>query len=141
MSASWILPGSPGSPRGRAPSNFPTSRLTITASPPEPVAATLILNALYYAEDRAGFLRHVASYTTRKIVFDFNPRTEAAAAVERDLRAAGLELAARRAYLVPQSLRLPRPAAAALRRLEPIEPLAALVLRLRGQWLYAAVPR
>ena len=108
--------------------------------PPQPVAATLILNAFHYPPDRVAFFRHVSGYTTRKIVFDFNPRAHDAHSVERDLRAAGLEVAERRAFLVPQSFRLPGPVAAALRRLEPLEPVAALVLRARGPWLYAAVP-
>jgi SAM-dependent methyltransferase len=108
--------------------------------PPEPVAATLILNAIGYPEDRVAFLRHVAGYTKQKVVFDFNPRLHDTAGIERDLRLAGLQLAARRGYLVPQSLRLPGPVAAGLRRLEPLDAAAALVLRLRGQWLYAAVP-
>jgi len=108
--------------------------------PPEPVAATLVLNALYYPADRVAFLRHVAAYTQKKVVFDFNPRMHDAAEIERDLRLAGLQLAERRGYLVPQSFRLPRPLAAALRKLEPLDAAAALVLRVRGQWLYAAVP-
>jgi len=108
--------------------------------PPEPVAATLILNAIGYPADRVAFLRHVAGYTTTKVVFDFNPRLHDAAELERDLRLAGLQPVARRAYLVPQSRRLPAPLAAGLRRLEPVDAAAALVLRLRGQWLYAAVP-
>jgi hypothetical protein len=109
--------------------------------PPEPVAATLILNALHYPEDRVAFLRRVAGYTTKKVVFDFNPRVHLAAGVERDLELAGLSLAARRGYLVPQSFRLPGFLARALRRLERIDGVAGLVLRVRGQWLYAAVPR
>jgi hypothetical protein len=108
--------------------------------PPSPVAATLILNALNYPSDRVAFLRHVAGYTTKKVVFDFSPRLHDPAEVERDLRLAGLQLAARRGYLVPQSLRLPKLVTAGVRRLEPVDRAASLVLRLRGQWLYAAVP-
>ena len=108
--------------------------------PPEPVDMTLCLRAFYYPADRVAFLRRVAGYTTTKVVFDFNPRALAAAGIERDLRAAGLELTARRAYLLPQSIRLPGAAASAVRAIERVEPLAALVLRARGQWLYAAVP-
>jgi SAM-dependent methyltransferase len=111
-----------------------------TYEPPECVDATLILNAIVYPEDRVAFLRHVAGYTRKKVVFDFNPRQLDAAEIERDLRLAGLQLAARRGYLVPQSMRLPGPLAAGLRRLEPLDAAASLVLRLRGQWLYAAVP-
>jgi SAM-dependent methyltransferase len=109
--------------------------------PPKPVAATLILNAIHYPDDRVAFLRHVAGYTTTKVVFDFNPRLHDAAGVERDLRLAGLALAGRRGYLVPQSFRLPALLARGLRRVERIDVVARLVLRLRGQWLYVAVPR
>ena len=108
--------------------------------PPEPVAATLILNAIGYPPDRVAFLRRVASYTTTKVVFDFNPRLHDPGELERDLRLAGLQPAARRAYLVPQSRRLPATVAAGLRRLETVGVAASLVLRLRGQWVYAAVP-
>jgi hypothetical protein len=38
---------------------------------------------------------------------------------------------------MPQSFRVPRAAASALRTLERADPVAAAVLRLRGQWLYA----
>jgi SAM-dependent methyltransferase len=108
--------------------------------PPGPVAATLVLNALKYPADRVVFLRRVAGYTTKKVVFDFNPRIQNATEIELDLRLAGLRLAERRAYLVPQTYRLPGMVAAGLRRLEPVDAAAALVLRLRGQWLCAAVP-
>ena len=107
--------------------------------PPGPVAATLILNALHYPDDRVAFLRRVAGYTTKKVVFDFNPRVHDAAGVERDLRLAGLLLVARRGYLVPQSFRLPAFVAGGLRRLERSDRVSRLVLRVRGQWLYAAV--
>ena len=42
--------------------------------PPEPVTATLCFRAIYYSRDRAAFFRHVAGYTTGKLVFDLNPR-------------------------------------------------------------------
>ena len=34
--------------------------------PPEPVAATTVFRALYYARDRAAFFHHVAGFTTTK---------------------------------------------------------------------------
>jgi hypothetical protein len=108
--------------------------------PPAPVAATLVLNALQYPADRVAFFRRVAGYTTKKLVFDFSPRVDEATAVERDLRDAGLEVAARRAFLFPRTRRLPGPALGALRLLERADPLAAAVLRRGGKWIYAAIP-
>jgi SAM-dependent methyltransferase len=109
-------------------------------APPEPVATTLILNAFWYPDDRVAFLRQVAGFTTKKLVFDFAPRLHRPAEVERDLRAAGFTLAARRPFLLPQSIRLAPPLRALLRLLERAEPLASVVLRLRGLWVYAAAP-
>jgi SAM-dependent methyltransferase len=110
-------------------------------APPAPVAATLVFSALYYATDRVAFLAHLAGFTTTKIVFDFSPRVDDAAAIERDLRAAGLELAARRAFLAPRARRLNRTATRAVRLAERSDTLASLVLRRGGTWLYAVVPR
>ena len=42
--------------------------------PAEPVQATTIFRAIYYARDRRAFFERVASYTERKLVFDLNPR-------------------------------------------------------------------
>jgi ubiquinone/menaquinone biosynthesis C-methylase UbiE len=108
--------------------------------PPAAVAATLVLNALQYPADRVAFFRRVAGYTTKKLVLDFSPRVDEVAALERDLRQAGLEVAARRAFLVPRTRRLPGPALGALRLVERVDPLAATVLRRGGKWLYAATP-
>ena len=43
-------------------------------TPPQPVEATTIFRALYYAADRRVLLTRIAGYTTRKLVFDLNPR-------------------------------------------------------------------
>jgi hypothetical protein len=109
-------------------------------APPEPVAMTLILNAYGYPADPVAFLRHVAGYTTKKIVFDFTPRAHPVAEVEEAVRAAGLTVVGRHPFLLPQSVALPSPLRGALRGLERMPSLAGLVVRRKGQWLYAAVP-
>ena len=132
-----------GAPDPRRARSRSRSRRWRRTSRPSRSTATLILNAIGYPDDRVAFLRHVAGYTTKKVVFDFNPRAHDAAEIERDLRLAGLQLAARRGYLVPQSFRLPGPVAAGLRRLEPrrrgrvARAAAARAVALRG----GAVPR
>ena len=46
-----------------------------TYEPPEPVAATTVFRAIYYADEAAEtFFRRVAEFTTTKLVFDLNPR-------------------------------------------------------------------
>ena len=39
----------------------------------DPVAATTIFRAIYYARDRRAFFRHVAAFTEKKLVFDLEP--------------------------------------------------------------------
>ena len=106
--------------------------------PPEPVAATTCFRAIYYARDRRAFFRRVAAYTEKKLVFDLNPRQYRLADVRADLEAAGFDRLALRPFLVPQTLRLPRSAVAALVALERNGPLARLVLRFRFTYLCAA---
>src|SRR5580765_1920429 len=86
--------------------------------PESPVAATTIFRAIYYARDRAAFLRHVAAYTERKLVFDLNPRQYRLEDVTADLRAAGLPVITLRPFFVPQTRALPGPAGSALVALE-----------------------
>jgi SAM-dependent methyltransferase len=106
--------------------------------PPEPVAATTIFRAIYYARDRAAFFRHVAGYTQRKLVFDLNPRQYRLADVRRDLREAGFTELELRPFFAPQRVALPRPAVAALRVLEHAGPLARLLLAVRFSYVCAA---
>jgi SAM-dependent methyltransferase len=101
-----------------------------TYRPAEPVAATTLFRALYYAQDRAAFFRHVAEYTTKALVFDVNPRQYDLEPVLADLRAAGFAVVEARPFFVPQDVALPRPLAALARVLERT-PLARLVLRVR----------
>ena len=87
--------------------------------PPEPVQATTIFRAIYYARERPALLARIAGYTETKLVFDLNPRQYRLADVRADLRAAGFD-------------RL------ALRALERSGPVARLVLRARFTYLCAA---
>jgi SAM-dependent methyltransferase len=108
--------------------------------PPEPVAATTVFRAIYYARDRREFFRHAASYTTGKLVFDLNPRQYALDDVLADLRAAGLPRVALRPFFVPQTRALPWPVGALLRAAERSGPLARLALRYRFTYVIAARP-
>ena len=106
--------------------------------PPEPVAATTVFRAIYYATDRTAFFLHVADFTERKLVFDLNPRQYSLDDVLVDLRAAGFAHTALRPFLVPQTIALPRPLLAAARALERSGPLARAALRYRFTYLVAA---
>jgi SAM-dependent methyltransferase len=106
--------------------------------PSEPVEATTIFRAIYYARDRAAFFRQVAGYTKRKLVFDLNPRQYRVADVRRDLLAAGFTEFELRPFFAPQRLALPRPAVTALHALERSGPLARLLLTLRFSYVCAA---
>jgi SAM-dependent methyltransferase len=106
--------------------------------PDEPVTATSIFRAIYYTRDRREFLRRVAGYTERKLVFDLNPRQYRVEDVLGDLRAAGWPRAELRPFFVPQTRALPRPAARALVAAERSGPLARLALRFRFTYLVAA---
>ena len=106
--------------------------------PPEPVAATTVFRAIYYARDRAAFFAHVAGFTETKLVFDLNPRQYEVDAVVADLRGAGFTSVALRPFLVPQTVSLPRPLLAAAKALERSGPPARLALRARFTYLVAA---
>jgi hypothetical protein len=107
-------------------------------APPVPVAATTVFRAIYYASDRREFFRRAASYTTRKLVFDLNPRQYALEEVVEDLFAAGLPRVALRPFFVPQTRSLLAPAGALLRAAERSGPLARLALRYRFTYVVAA---
>ena len=106
--------------------------------PPEPVAATACFRAIYYTRDRRDFFRQAAGYTTKKLVFDLNPRQYRVADVQADLQAAGWRQLELRPFLSPQTRALPAPLAALLRRLEGSGPLARALLRVRFTYLCAA---
>jgi SAM-dependent methyltransferase len=106
--------------------------------PAEPVAATTIFRAIYYTRDRREFLRRVAGYTERKLVFDLNPRQYRLEDVLADLHASGWPTVTMRPFFVPQTRALPGPVVAALVAAERSGPLARLALRLRFTYLVAA---
>jgi hypothetical protein len=106
--------------------------------PEQPVAATTIFRAVYYAADRRAFFRHLAAYTEKKLVFDLNPRQFRVADVTADLRVAGFEQLALRPFFVPQTVALPRPLLRSLIAAERCQPLAKLALRFRFTYLVTA---
>ncbi len=106
--------------------------------PPEPVAATTVFRAVYYARDRLVFFRHVEEFTERKLVFDLNPRQYRLEDVRADLRAAGFDRLDLRPFFTPQRVALPRLPSALLAAAERISPLAHLALRYRFTYLCAA---
>ena len=109
--------------------------------PPQPVQATTIFRAIYYARDRRALFVKIGGYTESKIVFDLNPRQYALAPVRADLHAAGFDRLDVRPFFVPQTRALPLPVELGLRRLEQARRLAKLVLRFRFTLLCAASRR
>lgn len=103
-------------------------------APPGPVEATTIFRAIYYAADRRALLERIAGYTTRKVVFDLNPRQYRLADVRADLEAAGLDRLATHPFFVPQT-RAPLPGLALLERSGPV---ARAILRFRFTLICAA---
>ncbi|HEY2072257.1 MAG TPA: methyltransferase domain-containing protein [Gaiellaceae bacterium] len=95
--------------------------------PPAPVEATTIFRAIYYAADRRALLARIAGYTTRKLVFDLNPRQYRLVDVRADLEAAGFDRLVTRPFFVPQT-RAPLPG---LQLLERSGPVASAILRFR----------
>jgi SAM-dependent methyltransferase len=87
--------------------------------PPGPVEATTIFRAIYYATDRRALLARIAGYTTRKFVFDLNPRQYRLADVRADLEAAGFDRLETRPFFVPQT-RVPFPGLQLLERSGPV---------------------
>jgi hypothetical protein len=106
--------------------------------PSEPVAATTCFRAIYYARDRRAFFEHVRAYTTKKLVFDLNPRQYRLADVRADALAAGFAGFFTAPLFVPQRRALPQPFARLLRALEQRPAAANLVLRARFTYVCAA---
>jgi hypothetical protein len=107
-------------------------------TPPEPVAATTVFRAIYYARDRRAFFERAAGFTEKKLVFDLNPRQYGLEDVLADLRAAGLGAVVLRPFYVPQTVSLPGPVVSAAKVLERSGPLAKLALRFRFTYFVAA---
>jgi len=105
-------------------------------TPAEPVQATTIFRAIYYARDRRSLLERIAGYTEKKLVFDLNPRQYRLEDVRADLHAAGFDRIDTRPFFVPQTRALPF-----LQVFERSGPLARLLLRFRFTLLVAASRR
>jgi SAM-dependent methyltransferase len=106
--------------------------------PEQPVQATTIFRAIYYARDRRELLQRIAGYTEKKLVFDLNPRQYEFDEVRADLRAVGFDRLDVRPFFVPQTRALPPSLLLVLRVLERTGPPAKLVLRRRFTVLCAA---
>jgi SAM-dependent methyltransferase len=102
-------------------------------TPPEPVRATTIFRAMYYARDRRALLLRIAGYTEQKLVFDLNPRQFRLEDVRADLLAAGFDRHDVRPFFVPQTREI-----SFLKWLERSGPLARLMLRYRFTVICAA---
>ena len=109
-----------------------------TYRPREPMAATLCFNAIYYAAPRPDFLRLVAGYTEKKLVFDLNPRRFPLDELRSELQDAGFDRLAARPFFVPQRYALPRSAAVVLAAAERFEPVARVLLAFRFTYISAA---
>jgi SAM-dependent methyltransferase len=101
--------------------------------PAEPVDATTIFRAIYYANDRRALFTRIRGYTEKKVVFDLNPRQYRLEDVRADLEAAGFSTLVTRPFFVPQTRSIPF-----LTTLERSGPLAQLLLRYRFTVLCAA---
>jgi SAM-dependent methyltransferase len=106
--------------------------------PEQPVQATTIFRAIYYARDRRALLERIAGYTEKKLVFDLNPRQYRLDDVRADLRAAGFDRLDVRPFFVPQTHAPAAPVAQVLRLLERSGPSARLVLRARFTYMCSA---
>ena len=109
-----------------------------TWAPAEPVALTTCFRSLHFVPDREAWFRHLASCTTKKVVFDVSPRRIPLATLRREAAAAGLTRFDVQPFLLPQHGQLPAPAAAALRLLEGAGPVARALLRVRFVAICAA---
>jgi SAM-dependent methyltransferase len=107
-------------------------------APAEPVDATTVFRAVYYARDHDAFFRSVASYTRRKFVLDLNPRQYDVEDMSRRLRAAGFGRVELRPFFFPQRFGLPLPLDRLARVAERSGPLARLALRYRFTYVVSA---
>jgi methyltransferase family protein len=108
--------------------------------PAEPVEVTTCFRAVYYAHERRAFFRRVVGYTSKKFVFDLNPRQYDLESVIADLRAVGFADVAVRPFFSPQRIALPSALRRGLEALEGVGPIARALLRKRFTYICAAVP-
>jgi SAM-dependent methyltransferase len=102
--------------------------------PPGSVEATTVFRAIYYAGDRRALLERIAGYTTRKLVFDLNPRQYRLEDVRADLESAGFDRLVVRPFFTPQT----RTSVPGLQLLEGSGLLARMILRVRFTLICAA---
>jgi len=107
--------------------------------PPAVVDATTVFRSLYLVPDRRAFFRRVRSYTTAKLVFDFDPRAYDSRAIVADLEESGFREITLRPFLTPQRSSLPRPVQSALWALEGV-PGSRAITRVRFPILVSASP-
>jgi SAM-dependent methyltransferase len=110
-------------------------------APDEPVAATTVFRAIYYAHDHDGFFGRVAEFTTRKLVFDLNPRQYDVEEMLARVRAVGFARVELQPFFFPQRFGMPFPLDALARAAESIAPLARLALRYRFTYVVTAWSR
>jgi SAM-dependent methyltransferase len=106
--------------------------------PGEPVDATTVFRAIYYAREHGAFFRRVASYTRKKLVFDLNPRQYDVEEMLGRVRGAGFPRVELRPFLFPQRFPLPFPLDALAGAAEHVRPLARLALRYRFTYVVTA---
>ncbi|HEV8462332.1 MAG TPA: class I SAM-dependent methyltransferase [Gaiellaceae bacterium] len=99
-------------------------------TPPESVDAATIFRSLYLTPDRRAFLAHLHTFTTQRLVFDFDPRAYATDELLADVRAAGWRDVKLRPFLMPQRASFPGVMQSALWAVEPL-PGARLITKLR----------
>jgi len=109
-------------------------------APPEPVDMTLFLRAIPYIEDPTRFFRHVATYTTTKLVFDVCQRELDPKPLLASLETAGWSDIVMRPFFLPQRTALPAPLRLAAEALDYSGPLARVAMRFTGIWFVAARP-
>jgi SAM-dependent methyltransferase len=106
--------------------------------PQQPVQATTIFRAIYYARDRPALLAQIAGYTEKKLVFDLNPRQYDIAHVRNDLAAVGLDRFELQPFFAPQTVAPGAAVTRLLRIAEHTRPVARLVLRMRFTYMCSA---
>src|SRR5262249_47660959 len=103
--------------------------------PSEPVTATTIFRAIYYARDPRAFFAHVDLFTSKKLIFDLNRRQYSVEEVVADLRRVGFDRIDMQPFFVPQRVDLPKPFQMALLAAEHAGPFARLALRVRFTYI------
>jgi SAM-dependent methyltransferase len=110
----------------------------LSYEPREPVDATIVLRALYLAEDRVEVLRRIGGYTRTKIVFDLSGRQVPISRIAGEARLAGFDRLDTRPFFVSMRVVPPRLFDVVLRALERSGPLARAIASRRFRVFCAA---